>query len=155
MILKRYNNGTFEPIIINTSKQIVEDDGSIECSTNQYSNIEDSIDSKISKDGDLLKGTLQFEEKSSLVGVKKVDTDIFSDSRIEFKKDTGDNNPGFFRVKNILKDTEDDTNSQDNGSFNLICDSEPTQNSKNLVTSGDIYRYIDSIIQANNLNYPN
>lgn len=145
MILKRYNNGTFEPIIINISKQTVEDDGSVECSTNQYSNIEDSIDSKISKDGDLLKGTLQFEEKSSLVGVKKVDTDIFSDSRIEFKKDTGNNNPGFFRVKNILKDTEDDSNSQDNGSFNLICDSEPTEDSKNLLTSGAIFTALKAL----------
>lgn len=139
MTLKQYINGKFEPIKITSTKQTVEEDGSIEHSTNQYNDIEKCIDSKISKEGDLIKGTLQFEDKCGIVGVKKVNADEISDSRIEFTKDTGNNKPGHFIVKNLLRDTEDTSSFTDNGSFNLICDQEPTEDSNNLLTSGAIF----------------
>ena len=147
MILKIFNETTnsFDPINIVVSQSFIDNNGN---TITRYKNINDTdiiseaLNTKISKDGDLINGNLQFKENFGISGSHYVQGDYYN-SNIEYCSE--DSNTGFFRVINSVKDVSTPNNNQSIKYFNLACDDQLTQNSKNLVTSGVLYDEIASL----------
>ncbi len=157
MVLKYYDskNDSFKELELDKSNNIEADvtsqsitqDGSTEEHVVHHETAESCLDAKISKEGDQLNGTLLLNNGAGLVGLKPLLYDEFSDARIEFKEGDSQGDSGYFRVTNIIKDFENPDDTMDTGSFNLVCDTLPTEDSENLLTSGAIYTALEALAQ--------
>lgn len=147
MELKIFNKATnsFDPITIIVSQSFTDNNGNTITrykSINNVDIINDALDTKISKDGDLINGNLEFKENFGIAGSYCLQGNYYS-SNIEYCNE--ESNAGFFRVKNSIKDISNPSNNTSIEYFNLACDDQLTQNSKNLVTSGVLYDEITSL----------
>lgn len=144
MILKTFEQktGKFNPKEVHIEQKSTNTDtGGVSTNINLFKDIEESINSKVSKSGDILKGTLEFSDKQGIMGVTTENT-ICDTSKIQYQKGHYNNNvyiPGTFKVVNNIKDISNILDEGSESSFNLTCDDIPTEGSNNLVTSGTLY----------------
>lgn len=145
MILKIFNKetGKLDPIEFTTQYTYKNTDGSISKYYRKL-NVEKSLNSKVDKSGDVMNGSLVFDIDCGIQG-HYVDSDNlnYNDSKIQYVED---NNIGIFKVINKSASL-DRPNNTTQKTFNLDIDSQPTQGSKNLVTSGDLYEILYQINQ--------
>lgn len=152
MILKTFESktGKFNPKEVHIEQKSTNiDTGGISTSINLFEDLEESINSKVSKSGDILKGTLEFNDKQGVMGVTTENV-MCDTSKVEYQKGYYNNNtyiPGTFKVVNKIKDISNILDEGSESSFNLTCDDIPTQNSNNLVTSGTLYEILIDLTQ--------
>lgn len=146
MALKIYNKNTgeLEPFSIEQRKEIISpEDGSIVSKQVFYNSFQDSLQSKVNTSGSVMNGSLEFLHNNGISGIN-VDGTNRNKSKIQFVHNSSNNQTDYFQVTNSIKDVENQSNEEVTKTFNLVCDSVPTENSKNLITSGDIYNYLHS-----------
>lgn len=150
MVLKVYNKLTnkFDPISIKTSQSYTDKSGSINTYFEEFkdnnNSIQEALDTKISKKGDIVKGSIEFGNGFGLVGTSKNNL-IVNSSSIQYCQSNNSSTPGYFKVINKTSDTTDIDSNPNEDSFNLMCDNNPTENSKNLLTSGTLYEILQEL----------
>lgn len=149
MVLKIFNKdtNTFQTIGVRVSQSYTDKVGSTNTyfeEFNEADSFQKALDTKISKNGDIIKGTIQFGNGFGISG-SSMNEGVYNNSIIKYCESNDSNESGFFRVMSSTKDTEDFDNPTVEDYFNLICDSVPTQNSKNLITSGTLYTLLQNI----------
>lgn len=143
MILKKYNpvTGFYEPVQIIVSQTYTDSDtGTTISAPSKFGDIQKSIDSKLSRSGDTMKGTIEFGNNFGIKG-SNMYGNIYKTSEILFKKDSNDN---YFQIINTSTDITGQ-NLPVPSTFNLKLDNQPTQNSINLLTSGAIYNALQQL----------
>lgn len=150
MILKTFNSKTnsFEPITIGITESYVDKDtgtvNTIHKKFNSFNIIDEALDSKISKNGDIVNGVIQFGNGFGISGTS-INGDTCSNSRVEYCEAQNSSESGFFRVIGSTKDISDFNSIPTEDYFNLVCDTAPTENSKNLITSGTLWSILQTI----------
>lgn len=156
-MLIKYNNSTnqFEPYKTKAYSNSLDDYSQSVLQNQIYvDDFEELVDTKVSKQGDIIDGFLNFNKGFGISGKSKTissqdGTKIFN-STISYNTDSQNN---CFVVKNTRKvllvdqnfNLQEDGAQQLENTFNLDIDNTPTEGSNNLVTSDAIYRYIQSL----------
>ena len=121
--------------------------GSINSFNKEYEDIEEAINTKLSMYGDISKGTIEFGNGFGISG-SGFDDVAFTQSSILYKTPGRFDDHGFFQVKNVIKydvsQVEDPYDEEE--IFNLTCDSQPTDGSSNLLTSGAVWTALQGLI---------
>lgn len=145
MILKQYNarTGLYEPIQITVSQTYTDSDtGTIIKAPSKFGDLQKSIDSKLSKSGDTMLGTIEFGNNFGIKGSNVQDIN-YKTSKIIYNSE--DSNTNCFQVRNEIFNLESDSVISTPSVFNLKIDNQPIQNSINLLTSGAIYNALQQL----------
>lgn len=145
MILKQYNEltGFYEPVQITVSQTYTDPDtGTTIKAPSKFGDLQKSIDSKLSKSGDTMLGTIEFGNNFGIKG-SNVQGINYRISKIVYNSENSNNN--CFQVRNETFNLESDTSISSPSVFNLKIDNQPTQNSINLLTSGAIYNALQQL----------
>ena len=144
----KYNakKAIFEPVNFKVQQEYINPNGSTTKTFNIIQDFQESINTRLSKNGDSMHGDIVFTPAFGILG-KSYAGQYFFSSKLEYTKEADNTaNHGYFKITNTKKNIAD-TNSEESNSFNLICDSTLTEDSNNLVTSGTLYTIINGLEQ--------